>query len=153
VLVATVAAVTRALSPALGHSDSINGPAVSAAREARDIGDIDLVLSYVQPDAEADLTPSFEQTREVLQADGAAQDQDEAYTELSEQNEVDPSVVAAEQALESGSTDEATAVLEEAVRDGVAAHLAEVQAARERAAHEGTVAANRGRVERELAFE
>jgi hypothetical protein len=169
-LVATVAAVTRAPSSALAHCDSINGPVVSAAREALEKGDVDLVPPHVQPDAEVELTAALEQTDEVRQVGGAAQDvadrwffetavrlhrQDDGapYTGLNEQTDFGPAVEAAGQVLESGSTDEVSAVLEAVVRDGVAACLAEVQAARETAARDGTVEANRERVELELAFE
>jgi hypothetical protein len=75
------------------------------------------------------------------------------YTGLKDEADLSPALEAAERALETGSLDEVYAVLDRAVREGVG-HTYQVLAdARAHAARDGTVEANRERVEAELAFE
>lgn len=157
-------------SPAEAHCDSINGPVVFAARQALAAGNADLILPYVKPDAETELIGAFQRTLVARQAGGEAgliadrwffetavrlhrAGEGAAYTGLKEIAELDPALAAADEALETGDLHEVTAVLMEAVQTGVAQRYHAVQEARELAAREGTVAANRERVEAELGFE
>lgn len=72
---------------------------------------------------------------------------------MSEETDFGPALEAAEATLESGTLEEVTAVLQQAIEEGVAARYAEVEEARQHAEEEPSVAADRERVERELAFE
>jgi hypothetical protein len=75
------------------------------------------------------------------------------YTGLKEIADLDPALAAADEALETGDLHEVTAVLTDAIQTGLSRRYHAVQEARELAAREGTVAANRERVEAELGFE
>lgn len=173
ILVAAIVAGTVALNrsaPAEAHCDSIDGPVVKAARQALETGDVALVLPYVQPDAEAELTAAFQRSQAVRWLGGEPQQladrwffetavrlhrlgEGASYTGLKEHGDLSPALAAADEALETGDSGRIYAVLEEAVRTGVAQKYRAVQEAREEAAHAGTVAANRERVEAELIFE
>lgn len=143
---------------------------VGAAREALDSGDVRPVLAYVKPEAEAELGAAFRQALEVRQAGGSAWDladryffetavrlhrqgEGAAYTGLKENVEVGPALSAAERTLETGDINTVYAVIGGALRTGLHERYQAVVAARERAAHEGTVPAARERAEAELAFE
>ena len=162
-----------ALTPAPraeAHCDSVNGPVVHAAQQALDQGDVRLVLPYVQPESEAELTRVFEHTGEVRQLGGEAQKladryffettvrlhregEGAPYTGLKMESDFGPAIAEADRALEGGSLDGVYALLDQAVKEGVAAKYQAVVAARELAADEGTVEANRERAEAELLFE
>jgi hypothetical protein len=163
-------ALTGPADPALAHCDAVGGPVVTAARDALDSGEVDRVLPYVQPEAEGELTAAFEQSLAVRADGGAAQDladrwffetavrlhregEGAPYTGLKEHADFGPALEAADSALESGSLDEVSAVLQNAVDDGLAARYAELEAARQHATREPSLAADRARVESELAFE
>src|SRR5512139_3536416 len=82
VLVLVLAGVTSlAFQPqgAEAHCDSVNGPVVGAAKLALTKGDVRLVLPYVQPDAEKELTAAFDQAVKVYKQGGAAQQLAETY--------------------------------------------------------------------------
>ena len=156
--------------PAQAHCDSVNGPVVGAAKEALAQQDVRLVLPYVQPQAEAELTAAFNQAMDVRKLGGSAQQLAEtyffetavrlhrvgegaSYTGLKYESDFGPALTAAEQALETESVKEVDRLLEQAVRDGVAARFEAVQHARENAARLGTVESQRERAEAELLFE
>ena len=164
------AAVLLQPKPAQAHCDSVNGPVVAAAEEALAQGDVRLVLPYVQPEAEAELTAAFNQVMEVRKLGGASQQLAEtyffetavrlhrvgegaSYTGLKYESDFGPALEAAEQALETDSVKEVNKLLEQAFRDGVAAKFQVVQDAREDAARLGTVESQRERAEAELLFE
>lgn len=169
-LVAGLSAITSPALPAQAHCDAVTGPVVTAAREALETDDVDLVLPYVQPKAEAELTAAFDQTMAVRTSGGAAQDladqwffetavrlhragEGASYTGLSEQTDFGPALEAAEAALESESLDEVSTVLQQAIEEGLATRYAQVEEARQHAEEAPSVAAERERVESELAFE
>lgn len=163
-------ALTGPADTAQAHCDAVSGPVVTAARDALDSGDVDRVLPYVQPEAEDELTAAFDQALVVREGDGAAQDladrwffetavrlhregEGAPYTGLKEHSDFGPALEAAEGALESGSLEEVSAVLHDAVDEGLAARYATLEAAQQHAAQEPSLAAERERVESELAFE
>lgn len=157
-------------SPAEAHCDSVNGPVVKAARAALEGGDVRLILPYVHPEAEAELTAAFEQTMTVRALGGDAQvladrsffetavrlhraGEGAPYTGLKETTEPDAGLEAAETALESGSLDGIYQALDGTVRAGVQERYQAVLDARELEQREGTVEAARARAEAELQFE
>ncbi len=156
--------------PAEAHCDSVNGPVVGVAREALARSDVRLVLPYVQPEAEAELTAAFNHALAARKPGGAAAEvadrwffetavrlhrtgEGAAYTGLKDAVDLSPALAAAEHALEDGDVDGVVSVLSAAVHDGVATRFQAVQAARAEAVHAGTVDADRVRVEAELTFE
>jgi hypothetical protein len=171
-VVATLVALGGVLRPqaAKAHCDSVQGPVVAAARAALEDKDVKLVLPYIQADAEAELTAAFKHTLAVRALGPEAKKladhyffettvrlhrmgEGAAYTGLVEGAIEDPALLAADAVLEGGDLDAMQALLGQAVQEGVAARYAAVQEAREHAAHTGTVAADRERVEAELGFE
>lgn len=167
---ASGAIATTWSTPAEAHCDSISGPVVGAARQALAAGDANLILPYVKPEAEAELTAAFQRTQVARQAGGEAgllaerwffetavrlhrAGEGAPYAGLKEIADLDPALAAAEGALETGDLREVTAVLTDSIQTGLSQRYHAVQEARELAAREGTVAANRERVEAELGFE
>lgn len=56
------------------HCDSLDGPVVTAARQALETGDIDLVLPFVPADGEEEVRVMFERVRPVRDLGPAARD-------------------------------------------------------------------------------
>ena len=156
--------------PAQAHCDSINGPVVTAAQAALAQGDVDLVLPYVKPEYEAELVAAFQHALQVRQLGPEAKEladhyffetavrlhragEGAAYTGLKMETDHGPALTAADQALETGSLESVYATLDQAVQQGVAEKFEAVQMARLKATEEGTVTAQRERVEAELIFE
>lgn len=155
---------------AQAHCDNVNGPVVTAARQALETGNVNLILPYVKADAEAELKAAFDQARSVRRAGGDARSladhyffetavrlhragEGAAYTGLKYEDDYGPALHAAEEALVSGSLDEVYSVLNETIREGMEERYHAVVEARKAAAEEKTVEANRERVEAELGFE
>ncbi len=162
-----------ALSPASkaeAHCDSVNGPVVRAAEQALEKGDVRLVLPYVQPQAEAEVAAVFQHANEVRKLGGEAREladryffetvvrlhragEGAPYTGLKYEADFGPALAEADKTLETGSLDGVYALLDQTVKEGVAARYHAVEEARETAAREGTVEANREKAEAELLFE
>ena len=157
-------------TPAEAHCDSVNGPVVLAAQQALDKGDVKLVLPYVKPNAEAELTAAFNQTLDVRKRGPEARaladryffetavrlhraGEGAAYTGLKTETDHGPALSAADRALETGSLAETYAVLTEAIHGGVDQRYQAVVTARAHEAELGTVEAARERAEAELMFE
>ena len=171
VALATIAmlAALAVPAPAEAHCDSRNGPVVAAARKALDSGNVKVVLPYVKPEAEAELTAVFKQTLAVRklgeQAKAVADEyffetvvrlhrvgEGAPYTGLTDEP-TDPAIAAADQALASGSLKQVNTLLNRTISQGLTEQYQAVVVAREHAAKEKTVEAERERVEAELAFE
>lgn len=178
-IVAKVGFVVAALVDLIGllrpqaakaHCDSTEGPVVTAARAALKAKDVTLILPYVQGAAEEELTAAFKHTLKVRALGPEAQEladrfffetavrlhrmgEGAAYTGLVEGAVEDPALLAADAALETGDLESIYSTIDEAVRAGVADRYAALQEARNHAAHGGSVAADRERVEAELGFE
>ena len=56
------------------HCDSLDGPVVTAARQALETGDIDLVLPFVPADGEEEVRATFERVRPVRDLGPEARD-------------------------------------------------------------------------------
>lgn len=154
---------------AQAHCDSDKGPVVTAAREALASGDIDLIKPYVKPAGEAELTAAFEHALKVRKLGGDARTLADQYffevaVRLHREGEGAPytgitseavpeAIVKADQAMNSGSMKDVTRLLNEAISHGLEERYAAIQQAREHAEEEGTVEANREKVEAELGFE
>jgi len=168
-LVAIGLLVLAPVGAAQAHCDSRKGPVATAARAALEEQDISLVLPYVPPEAEAELTAAFERALAVRGLGGEAQaladdyfqetavrlhreGEGAAYTGLTDE-ETPEAIVIADEAMTSGALEGIYGYFDELTRDGIAERYAEVVEAREHAAAAGTVEAQRERVEAELGFE
>jgi hypothetical protein len=155
--------------PGQAHCDSRKGPVASAAHQALETGDVKLILPYVKPDDEAELTAAFKQALDVSKQGGKARDlatsyfleiavrlhrqgEGAAYTGLT--NEPVPAAIqAADKAMETGSLEGVYHLLDEAMQQGVKDQYQAMLKARKEAEAKGTVPAHRERVEAELIFE
>lgn len=155
--------------PADAHCDSAQGPVASAALQALDANDVSLVLPYIAADMEAELNATFVQAVAVRQLGGdAAQLADRYFVETAVRlhrtsegavftgvtdESVPEAIVMADEAMAGGSLDAVYEFLSAEAREGIEANYHKVVEAREHAATENTVEANRERVEAELSFE
>ncbi len=156
-------------TPSQAHCDSATGPVATAAQHALDAGDVKLILPYVQPEAEAELTASFTQAIQVRKMGGEAQSladryfietavrlhrtgEGASYTGVTDE-EIPHAIQVADQVMESGSLKDVYKLLNQVMQDGVKAKYQAVVEARDTAARLNTVEANRERVEAELMFE
>jgi hypothetical protein len=145
---ATILVGTLAFSGAASaHCDTTQGPVVTAAREALDAGDADLVLHWVRPEDEPLVRSAFDHTMGVRALGPEAQDladhyffetlvrihragEGAPYTGLSE-GEPEPIIAATDRALEQGSTEELERQLVGEVRTGLANRFAVADAAKD----------------------
>ncbi len=155
--------------PAQAHCDSEQGPVATAAHQALEKKDIKLILPYIQPEAETELTAAFKQALEVRKTGGTAKELADRYfietaIRLHRTGEGAPytgvtdeatpkAIVVADKAMAAGSTDEVYKLLNQEMKKGIDQKYQAVLHAREEAKRLGTVDAHRERVEAELTFE
>src|SRR5512133_644307 len=65
--------------PAQAHCDSEQGPVAMAAHQALDKNNVKLILPYVQPESEKELTAAFKQALEVRKTGGSAKELADRY--------------------------------------------------------------------------
>lgn len=157
-------------APASAHCDSVNGPVVAAAKASLEKNDVKLVLPYVKPAQEQELTSAFKQTVAIRQRGAEVREvadhyfyetavrlhrigEGASYTGLKDEPVTDPALIAAEKSLEQGNPDEVITVLDNALRTKVAERYQHVLEARAAEAANPTVETARERVEAELMFE
>ncbi len=169
-LTGVVAFAALALTtPTQAHCDSAKGPVATSAHQALLSDDIKLILPYVKPESEAELTAAFKQARMVRkQGNTARQLADRYFIETAVRlhragegapytgvtnDDTPEAILTADRAMANGSVDEVNTMLDQAMRKGVEAKYHAVIEARAEAAHLNTVEAHRERVEAELMFE
>jgi hypothetical protein len=131
---------------AYGHCDTMNGPVVKAAQKALETGNVNFVLIWVQKKDEADIRKAFEKTLVVRKLSADAKvladmyffetlvrihraGEGAPYTGLKPaETEVEPGVLAADQAIEKGSVEELTKHLGGTIEKGVRENFAKVMA-------------------------
>lgn len=64
---------------AFAHCDGLDGPVVTAARKALDIGDVNLVLIWAQKENEPEIKAAFQITLEVRKLNAQARDLSDMY--------------------------------------------------------------------------
>jgi hypothetical protein len=119
------------------HCDSMDGPVVTAARQALDAGDVALILPYVPKLGEAEVTQAFERVLPLhQQGNGARQVADQYFYETVVRIhragegapftgikpaglDVGPIIPLAERAIETNSPDELVQTLVDLVREEV----------------------------------
>lgn len=122
---------------ALAHCDGLDGPVVNAARNALRTGNVNLVLIWVQPKAEAELRVAFQQALAVRKQGGEAQaladrsffetlvrvhraGEGAPYTGLQPAGrDLGPAIPAADRALQTGAVDPLQDLLVQAMQRGL----------------------------------
>lgn len=140
------------------HCDSLDGPVVTAARQALARADVDVILPYVHADGEAEVRDAFDLAVKARALGAEAQEvadrwffetvvrvhragEGAPFTGLKPAGlDVGPVIPAAERALGTGSTDELVGLLCESVRGQVEQRHGHAMTLREHAA-ESTAAA------------
>jgi cation diffusion facilitator family transporter len=151
------------------HCDSLDGPVVTAAREALDAGDVDLVLPYVHAAGEAEVRAAFDAAMPVRSLGAPAREvadrlffetvvrvhragEGAPYTGLKPAGLSEgPVIPLAERAIEIGSPDQVADFLAGTVRDQLKHRLDEVNALA--ASKDRSVRQRRRYVEAMLGFE
>ena len=156
-------------TPTQAHCDSAKGPVATAAHQALISDNVKLILPYVKPDAEAELTAAFNEASKVRKQGTTARQLADRYfidtavrlhragegapfTGVTDE-ETPAAILTADRAMASGSVTEVNAMLEQAMHKGVEAKYQAVVKARAEAKRLNTVEAHRERVEAELMFE
>jgi hypothetical protein len=134
--------------PALAHCDGLDGPVVKAARQALETGDVNRVLIWVKPEAEAEARAAFGQAVAVRKLGAVAKaladtylfetvvrlhraGEGAPYTGLKPAGrDLGPAIPAADQAIETGSVESLLKLLGERMQAGVREHFEHVQATR-----------------------
>jgi len=103
-------------TPALAHCDGLDGPVVNAARIALQTGDLNRVLIWVRPEDIGEIRRAFNETLVRIHRAGEGA----AYTGLKPAGrDLGPAIPAADKAVETGSLDELTRLLTDAVKEGL----------------------------------
>lgn len=145
-----VALIVLVLTPALvvAHCDTMNGPVVTAARKALDVGNVNLVLIWVQPKDEAEIKFVFAKTMSVRKLNPAAKEladmyffetlvrlhragEGVPYTGLKPaETEIEPGIIEADRAIETNTVDQLVEFLSHAVQESLRYRFAELAARR-----------------------
>lgn len=138
-------------STAVAHCDTMDGPVVTAAKQALQSGDVTPVLKWVEPAYEKEITQAFTQTIHVRSKDDESQEladryffetlvrvhrlgEGVAYTGLKPAGqEVEPGIEAADRALEQGSGEQLIDELQRELRSEIDRRFARVSETRDRA--------------------
>jgi len=145
-LVIAAALASLFLAPAArAHCDSYDGPVVKAAQKALEAGKLGSVLAWVKPAQEAEVKAAFLKTLAVRKLGPEAKDladrsfletlvrvhragEGAPYTGLRPAGaEVSPALVAADKAIESGSTEAVSKLLVEHVKAGLGERFAKLK--------------------------
>ena len=137
------------------HCDSMDGPVVTMARRALEVGNVDLILPYVPKEAEEEVKKTFDKVMTVRKSAGKPTTdladmyffetvvrihraaEGAPYTGLKPAGlDVGPVIPAAEKAIEAGSPDNLVELLTGMVRDEVTRRFEHMQHLKERAGYD-----------------
>ena len=124
------------IAPAQAHCDTLDGPVVSAGRQALDSGNVKLALVWVQERDEAELRTAFEKASAARRAGGASKEladtyffetlvrvhragEGAPYTGLKPAGQIEPPVAAADKALASGKLQPVGKLITQRVEEGL----------------------------------
>lgn len=140
-----------AATASYAHCDSVAGPVITTAQAALDKGDVTPILKWISPEKENEIRAAFAETLKVRALSPDARTLADRYffetlVRVHREGEgapytgikpagtaVEPGIEAADVALESGSIDDAEAMLVKDVKAGLRARFAEVTAAKKHA--------------------
>jgi len=155
-------------SSAMAHCDGLDGPVVTLAREALDTGNVNLVLPWVPKEGEPEIRRAFEHTLSVRKLGPEAKaladtfffetlvrvhraSEGAPYTGLKAAGlDLGPAIPAADQALDSGSTEAVEKLLADAIRKGLHEHFHAAMSRKKFAPND--IAAGRSYVEAYVAY-
>jgi hypothetical protein len=154
-LAGLVLAMLSTPSMVQAHCDSFDGPVIQAAKTALAKGDVTSVLRWIKADDDAAIRATFARTLEVRKLSPAAADladmyffetlvrvhragEGEPFTGLKPAGSAESALVAADQALETGSVAGLTADLQQRVAVGLKQRFERAQAAKQHADHNVT---------------
>jgi hypothetical protein len=134
------------------HCDTLDGPVVKTARTALEKGDVTQILKWVKKEDEAEIKDLFKKTLTVRSKGNEAQEladmyfletlvrlhragEGEPYTGLKPAGIVEPAVVEADKALESGSVENLVKLITEAASKGIHERFNKAKEAKKHADH------------------
>jgi len=134
------------------HCDTLDGPVVKTARDALDKGDVTPVLKWVKKENETEIKDLFKKTLTVRSKGKEAQEladmyfletlvrlhragEGEPYTGLKPAGVVEPAVVEADKALESGSVENLVKLITGAASKGIHERFTKAKEAKKQADH------------------
>jgi hypothetical protein len=137
-------------SDVFAHCDTLDGPVVAEARQALATGDVTPVLKWVLSDEEDNIKAAFKHTLAVRQLGDEARNladtyffetlvrihragEGAPYSGLQPDSSVDPAVTLADKAIEKGSVEQLTNVLNNALKSGLTSRFEEVLSSRKHA--------------------
>jgi hypothetical protein len=149
------------------HCDTLDGPVVKTAQAALAKGDVTPILKWVTKENEADVQDLFKKTLAVRSKGNDAQEladryfletlvrlhragEGEPYTGLKPAGLVEPAVIEADKALESGSADSLVKLITDTAAKGIRERFDRAKEAKKHADH--SVAAGRAFVEAYVQF-
>jgi len=136
----------------LAHCDTLDGPVVKAAKAALEKGDVAPVLKWVKRENETEIRNLFAKTLSVRKKGKDAQEladmyffetlvrlhrtgEGEPYSGLNPAGVVEPAVVEADKALETGSVETLIKMITEAASRGISERFHKAKEARKHADH------------------
>lgn len=143
-LLIAVAAGLTAYNNMFAHCDTLDGPAVKAAKNALETGNVNLILLWVQKEQEAELISAFNKTIEVRKSNPEAKELADNYfyetaVRLHRQGEgepftglkaagldMGPAIPAGDNAIENGSISKVETLLSDEIKEGLNKHFSEV---------------------------
>jgi hypothetical protein len=148
--VLAVLLLVLAPGPAKAHCDTMSGPVVSTAKMALEKGDVTPVLKWVKKENENEIRDLFNKTLTVRSKGKEAREladqyffetlvrihragEGAPYTGLKPAGQVEPSIAAADKAIESGSPDSLIRMLSDEAAAGIRQRYAAVQETRKHA--------------------
>lgn len=134
-------------SLAQAHCDTLDGPVVSAARQALASGQVQPALAWVRKSDEAEIRAAFEKARQVRQSGAAAREladtyffetlvrvhrigEGASYSGLKPAGTVEVPVAAADQAIASARLPSLVQVINERIEQGLHRHFEQVMASK-----------------------
>lgn len=118
------------------HCDTMNGPVITAAKQALKTGDVKLILIWVSPQDEATITELFNKTIKLRKISPEVQEladrnffenivrihragEGVPYTGIKDSTEVEPPIAAADKALQTGNMADVMKMLNGSIEKGV----------------------------------
>jgi len=140
------------LQPVFAHCDTLDGPVVKTARIALEKGDVTPILKWVKKDDEKEIRDLFRKTLFVRNKGKEAREladmyffetlvrlhragEEEPYTGLKPAGAVDPAIVEADKALESGSVERLEKLITGQISAGIRKRFNKAEEAKKHADH------------------
>lgn len=147
ILTASIAVFLAWTAPASAHCDTLDGPVVSAARNALDTGDVNLALAWTQKNDDKEIRKAFDKARAVRKAGGQGKELADAYffdtlvrvhragegasyTGLKPAGGIEPPIAAADRAITTGKLESVADMIAKRTNSGLQQQFERVMATR-----------------------